>query len=287
MNHQPTQRFHSSAGEVAWDVAGDGPDVVLVHGTPANSIIWQPVIERLRERYRIHYLDLPGYGASEKFEGQDVRLRSFARVLAEFLDDRGLADPHLVGHDFGAATVLGAHLVEMSAARSITIADGVVLSPWGTAFSRHVNQYEHVFAAVPGYIHRATLSAHLDTAVARPMPESVRAQLIEPWTGDVGQPAYYRQVAQFDYGYTDQLEALYPDVDVPFRVLWGEADGWVPLSEGQRFAGMIPGAQLHVLPDAGHFSMVDCPGLFARELDQFLAHSDVADGPGGLEMRLT
>jgi len=100
---------------------------------------------------------------------------------------------------------------------SITIADGVVLNPWDTACSRHVNEYEHVFS------------------------------------------------------YTDQLEALYPDLDVPFRVLWGEADGWVPLSQGQWFAGMTPGAELHVLPDAGHFSMVDCPGLFAREPDGFLA----------------
>jgi pimeloyl-ACP methyl ester carboxylesterase len=111
----------------------------------------------------------------------------------------------------------------------------------------------------------------------------VEAALIEPWTGETGQPAYYRQVARYDYEYTDRLEPLYATLGVPVRVLWGENDRWVAPSEGQRFADMIPGAELRLLPDAGHFSMVDCPGLFARELDAFLAsveaNGSVTDRP--------
>ena len=271
MNLQLTERMTSSAGEIAWGVTGDGPDVVLVHGTPASSILWTGVIERLHERYRIHVLDLPGYGQSAQYEGQDVRLRSFARVLAEFLADRGLDRPHLVGHDFGAATVMGAHLVEGRPAASVTVADGVLLSPWGTPYSRHVHQHEAVFAAVPDYIHRATLAAHLATAVHRPLPKGLEAALIEPWTGPVGQPAYYRQVGQYDYEYTDWLEARYPQLDIPVGILWGEQDQWVAPSVGERLHKLVPGSRLRTLPDAGHFSMVDCPGLFARELKALLA----------------
>lgn len=269
-NHQITQRLQTSAGEIAWDVTGDGPDVVLVHGTPVSSRIWEGVIERLRGRYRIHYLDLPGYGASEKFDGQEVRLRSFARALREFLEARGLERPHLVGHDFGAATVMGAHLIEGVEVASLTVADGVLLNPWGTPFSRHVHEHEAVFAAVPDYIHRATLAAHLATGVVRPLPAQLEAALIEPWTGEIGQPAYYRQVAQYDYEYTEWLEERYPSLAVPLAILWGEQDGWVPPAEAYRLQAMVPGAELHLLPDAGHFSMLDTPGLFARELDAVL-----------------
>ncbi len=270
MNHQVTRRQHTSVGEIAWDVVGSGPDVVLVHGTPTRSLVWQGVIERLHERYRIHYLDLPGYGESEQFEGQEVRLRSFARALREFLTERGLERPHLVGHDFGAAAVMGAHLIEAVPVASIAVADGVLLSPWGTPFSRHVREHESVFAAVPEYIHRATLAAHLATGVVRPLPAALERALIEPWTGPQGQAAYYRQVGQYDYEYTEWLEARYPSLEVPVTILWGEQDGWVPLSEAYRLQKMIPGAGLRLLPDAGHFSMLDCPGLFARELDQIL-----------------
>ncbi len=270
MSHQVTRRQQTTVGEIAWDVGGSGPDVVLVHGTPTRSLVWQGVIERLRERYRIHWLDLPGYGESEQFEGQEVRLRSFARVLREFLSERGLQQPHLVGHDFGAAAVMGAHLIEAVPVASITVADGVLLSPWGTPFSRHVREHEAVFAAVPEYIHRAVLAAHLGTGVVRPLPAALEQALIEPWTGPEGQAAYYRQVGQYDYEYTDWLEARYPSLDVPVNILWGEQDGWVALNEAYRLRDMIPDAGLRLLPDAGHFSMLDCPGLFARELDWIL-----------------
>lgn len=267
MEHQANERFRSTVGEIAWDVTGEGPDVVLVHGTPANSVVWQPVIERLREHYRVYYLDLPGYGASEKFAGQEVRLRAFARALAELLGHLELRSAHLVGHDFGAATVMGAHLIEQAPVASLTVADGVLLSPWGTPFSRHVHEHEAAFAAVPDYIHRAMLRAHLATAVHHPLAAELESALVEPWTGAVGQPAYYRQVAQYDYEYTEWLERRYGSVSVPLCVLWGEHDQWVPLAEGRRFSALVPGAELRVLPDAGHFAMVDTPGLFARELD--------------------
>lgn len=262
--------FESSVGGIAWGAVGSGPELILVHGTPTSSLVWEGVIERLQDRYRIYYLDLPGYGASEKFEGQEVRLRSFARALREFIVDRGLDRPFLVGHDFGAATVMGAHLIEEVPVAAIIVANGVLLSPWGTPFSRHVNRHEAAFAAVPDYIHRAVLAAHLATAVARPLPAALEAALIEPWTGEAGKAAYYRQVAQYDYEYTDWLEQKYSTTGVPVTVLWGEQDQWVAPVEGKRFQAMIPGAELRWLPDASHFSMLDTPGLFAREVDLVL-----------------
>jgi len=78
-------------------------------------------------RFRCHVIDLPGYDPSDKFDGQEVRLRSFAHVLREYLADRGLSRPILVSHDFGAAAVLGAHLVEQVPVRALAVVDGVVL----------------------------------------------------------------------------------------------------------------------------------------------------------------
>lgn len=264
------KRFKSSCGEIAYDAFGDGPDVVLVHGTPVSSLIWHGVVKRLRHKYRFHLIDLPGYGASEKFDGQEVRLRSFARLLAEWLTDRGLADPVLVGHDFGGATVMGAYLKEQATAKAICVSDGVVLSPWGTPFSRHVKEHEETFASVPEYIHHAVLEAHLRTAVSRTLDQSVLDGLTAPWLGEEGQRAYYRQVGQYDYAYTQELETLYPTVTVPTIVFWGEEDRWVDISEGKRFVQLLPDAPLQTLPDAGHFVMLDAPGLFARYLDEWL-----------------
>jgi pimeloyl-ACP methyl ester carboxylesterase len=264
------KEFKSSEGCIHYDDFGTGIDVVLVHGTPTSSVVWGGVIQRLQHKYRFHVLDLPGYGQSDKFEDQDVRLRSFARVLNEWVQQLGLDNPILVGHDFGAATVFGAHLVEKLPVRAICVSDGVVLSPWGTAFSRHVSEHEYTFANVPEYVHEAVIRAHLKTALARDAKASFFDSLIAPWLGEEGQKAYYRQVGQYDYEYTLQLETLYPNIKVPTMIFWGEEDQWVDISEGRRLQGIIPNAEFEALPDAGHFAMVDTPGLFAEKLDKWL-----------------
>ncbi|WP_027288921.1 alpha/beta fold hydrolase [Rhodovibrio salinarum] len=265
------QRFNSDQGQIAYDRFGDGPDVVLVHGTPFRGLIWRDVVDRLSERFRCHVLDLPGYGESDKYEGQEVRLRSFARVLTAFIVNQQLEKPVLIGHDFGAAAVLGAHLVEAVPVRAIAVVDGVVLSPWGTEYARLVNQAPETFNALPGYVHQAILAAHIATAAERPLSTDWKRALIAPWMGPQGQAAYHRQIQQFDFAYTDRLETLYPAMDVPTRVFWGECDQWVPPAVGRRLVELIPDAGLTLLPDAGHLAMLDTPGLLARELGQWLS----------------
>lgn len=115
-----------------------------------------------------------------------------------------------------------------------------------------------------------TLTAHLATAVSRPIAPEMLERLLAPWRGAEGQAAYYRQVAQYDYAYTDRLEPLYARIERPARVFWGDEDRWVAPSEGARLAQMIPGAALSILPDAGHFSMLDTPGLVSERLASWL-----------------
>ncbi|KAB7613934.1 alpha/beta hydrolase [Amylibacter sp. SFDW26] len=263
--------FQSSVGAIRYGNIGQGPDVFLMHGTPTSSIIWEDIVEALKHKYHFHFMDLPGYGESEKFEGQDVRLRSFARALNELIQELEIENPTLVGHDFGAATVMGAHLIEGLPVNAICVADGVLLSPWGTKFSRHVKENEAIFAAVPEYIHEATIKAHLNTAMSTHQDRQKMKSLIAPWLGEVGQKAYYSQVGQYDYDYTTQLEDLYPTINVPMMIMWGERDQWVPISEGKRLQTMIKNAEFAALPDAGHFSMIDTPGLFANTLDAWLS----------------
>ena len=271
------QRFDSSQGQIAHDSFGQGPDVVFVHGTPFRGMIWREVVAQLRSRFHCHVLDLPGYGTSDKYDGQEVRLRSFARVLREYLSERGLQRPVLVGHDFGAAAVLGAHLVEDVPVRALAVVDGVVLSPWGTDYARLVHATPDTFNALPGYVHEAILSAHIATAADRPLSDAWRRALLAPWTAGGGQASYHRQIQQFDHAFTDLLETLYPSVNVPVHVFRGERDRWVDPANGRRLAELIPGAAFTLLPDAGHLAMLDTPGLLTRDLGRWLDRLPAAD----------
>lgn len=267
--HNVDKSFSSTQGALAYGSEGNGPDVVLVHGTPFHSIIWHSVITQLSKNFRVHWLDLPGYGYSNKFDGQDVRLRSLASVLVEWLDYKNLKNCHLVGHDFGAAIVLGAVCIEGYQASNVSIVDGVVLNPWGTDYSLLVKENQSVFNALPHYVHEATLRAHIATASHHLLPESMLQNLVAPWLQQEGQEAYYRQIGQYDHAYTARLEGLYPKLQVPTRIFWGKEDRWVSLEIGKKVASLIPSATLRILPDAGHLSMLDCPSLLVQELENW------------------
>src|SRR3712207_9110840 len=75
-------RVRTEAGEVAYGVHGEGPPVVLVHGTPSRSLIWRGVARRLAGRYAGYVYDLPGFGEAEGDEGQAVSIAAQGRRAA-------------------------------------------------------------------------------------------------------------------------------------------------------------------------------------------------------------
>ncbi|NVI85857.1 SDR family oxidoreductase [Actinomadura sp. BRA 177] len=100
------QRVRSGEIELAVRVSGeDGqPTVILVHGYPDTSAMWDDVAERLAARFRVVAYDVRGAGASSSpSDPLDYRLDALMGDLAAVLDGVGATEPvHLVGHDWGS-----------------------------------------------------------------------------------------------------------------------------------------------------------------------------------------
>lgn len=267
------KRFKTEQGTISYGSAGTGEPVVLVHGTPSTSYIWRHVAHRLAERFNVLVYDLVGYGQSQGNPEQDKRLRSHAATLSALCQHCDMRHPHLVGHDFGGATVLGAHLIEGVAAKSLTILDAVSLNPWGTPYAHLVRDNPDVFQELPEYVHLAMVGAHLDTATFHKLAPDAYNVYLQQWAGTDGQAHYVKTFRDFDFAFTERLETLYPSITIPTQCLWGEHDRWVAPDVGTRLADMIPDATFELLPDAGHFSMEDIPGTIATRI---AAHVDAA-----------
>lgn len=263
------QRFESSHGKVAFDVFGSGDPLVLIHGTPSSSYLWRNVVEELRNDWAVHVFDLVGFGQSEKFDGQDVSLKAQGEVFSELLDYWDLDTVNVVGHDYGAATTLRAHILHSHEYRAMAILDGVVREPWVTPFSQQVRAHVEVFQAVPEHIHRQLLIGHFRSAIHKEMSETDLEPYLAPWLGEDGQPAYYRQVAQFNEQYTDEIEPEYLSISIPTLVAWGAQDEWIDIETGQWLHEQIPNSKFRSIPDAGHFAPEDAPTEIATVLDDF------------------
>jgi pimeloyl-ACP methyl ester carboxylesterase len=266
--------YRSAIGHVRWNRLGDpeAPPVVLLHGTPFSSYVWRGVARALARRHRVYVWDMPGYGASEEFEGQDVSLAAEAGAFVELLGTWELADPVVIAHDSGGAVALGAHLVNGMRYRKLALVDAVSLPPWGSGFSALVGEHADVFARLPPAAHEALLREYVASASSVGLHPATLEALVAPWIGDGGQAAFYRQLAvrRGDRSYTDAMQDRYATIDIPVTVCWGEDDTWVPVERGRELAGRIPGARLQVIPRAGHLVPEDQPAELTGALFEFL-----------------
>ena len=244
---------------VRYGVLGAGKPLVLIHGTPFSSVVWRRIAPYLATRRQVFYFDLLGYGRSEMRAGQDVSLGTQNRLFAALLDHWRLAEPDVVAHDFGGCTALRTCLLNQRRYRTLTLIDPVALSPWGSPFVRHVREHEAAFVGLPAYIHSAILPAYIGGAAFRPLSSQDMQLYVEPWLGATGQAAFYRQIAQMEQRYTDEIEARLGQLGCPVSLLWGAEDRWIPLERGRELAARIPGASLQVVPEAGHLVQEDAP----------------------------
>ncbi|MFI7392904.1 alpha/beta fold hydrolase [Streptomyces tendae] len=266
------ESYRSEAGTVRWNRLGapDGRPLVLLHGTPFSSYVWRAVARSLGRHHQVFVWDMPGYGMSEKRAGQDVSLAAQGRVFAELLDHWGLAEPLVAAHDFGGAVALRAHLLHGARYGALALVDPVALAPWGSPFFRLVRDHAEVFEQLPEALHRALVREYVGSTGGPGPHPAVLDRLVEPWLGETGRPAFYRQIAQADQRYTDEMQDRYAGIDVPVLVCWGEADAWIPVAKGHELAALVPGARWEPIAGAGHLVQEDAPAeLTAALLDFF------------------
>jgi len=268
-----------SQGTVAFDVFGEGPPVVLVHGTPSRSYIWRNVVPALAGRHAVYVFDLLGFGESEKHEGMDTSIPAQSLALAGLIDRWGLEKPAIAGHDIGGAIVLRSHLLEKVPFDRIALVDAVVLRPWITPTTRHKQSYPDAYRTMPNHIFEQTVIAHFRTATARPMAEATFDAVFGQWRGEDGQARYMRNLARFDERYTAEFERLLGSMRTPVRIIWGERDAWLDSTFARRLHELLPDSDLKLIPEAGHFVMEDAPEEVARELSDFFAADASTAGP--------
>jgi pimeloyl-ACP methyl ester carboxylesterase len=263
--------FDFQGQQIRYGTLGEGPPLVLLHGTPFSSVVWRRIARWFCQHRQVFYFDLLGYGQSQKRAAQDVSLGIQNQVFAALLDHWQLQRPDVVAHDFGGTTALRAHLLNGCDYRSLVLIDPVAIGPSGSPLVQAAKDHEQVFAGLPAYIHEAILRAYINGAVSHALREDEMRLYLEPWLGEEGQAAFYRQIAQMSDRYTDEIEQRYGEIRCPVTILWGKEDAWIPPARGEELARRIPGAALRVVQQAKHLVQEDAPEAIVATVLDFLA----------------
>ena len=271
MDWNLTETFDTAEGAIRWrrlghpEIADDDP-VVLVHGTPYSSYLWRDIAPALVQHRPVYVFDLLGFGQSEQREGQDLTIAAQAGRLVALLEHWGLDRPSMIANDIGAAITLHASLVNGAAYRDLVIFDAVTGSDWELGLFPLMRRNAEVFETLPGYAHRALVSSHLQRATHTGFRPGVLERYLQPWLGEDGQAAYYRQYQQLSVEDTRVFEDKLAGIDIPVKILWGRDDLIMTPEYGEWIRDQIPHAEFHWIDDAGHVLQEDAPAQLLTHL---------------------
>jgi pimeloyl-ACP methyl ester carboxylesterase len=263
---------------------GSGPTVLLLHGQPGSGSSWDPLTDRLVDRFRVLAPDRPGYGATA---GEARGIADNAELAAHLLDETGSAPATVVAHSWsgGVGVLLADRRPDL--VRALVLV-GAACTP------DSIDGFDRVLAlpvvgealTVAGLVALGEVLPKVRRLSAR-VPANLRDQFLAtlPDQGVLGgeRGALGRHRRTFVAEQRALLEELpevhaaLPRLDVPTAVVVGSWDVVVRPAAGRTLAGAVRGAELVELPRAGHFVARDSPGELAGIVDRY--GSDTVPGP--------
>ncbi|MBM7089641.1 alpha/beta hydrolase [Streptomyces sp. SID9913] len=261
---------------LAYRDRGRGEPVIFIHGTPSHSYEWRDVVPHIEASgLRVIAYDLLGYGRSERPADRDTSVAAQTELLEHLLDTLGLEQVNIVAHDIGGAIGLRFAIARPERVRRLMIMDAVSYDSWPSpTWQKIIDEQLDEAAAMSQDDFDALLTRQLTMAVADPsrMTGEVLRAYLEPHRSPLGRASFFEhQVRHYDSRYTQEISDRFDRLTMPVRIVWGEEDQWQPLHYAKRLSGDIPGAQLVVVPGAGHFLMEDDPDRVVREIRDFLS----------------
>jgi 3-oxoadipate enol-lactonase len=253
------------AVELAYDEAGSGPAVVLIHGHPFNRSMWAPQLAPLAGPYRVIAPDLRGYGASPITPGT-VPMSQLAADVAWLLDRRGVSRAAVVGLSMGGLVAM--ELAGADPARWWAL--GLVATT-----AEPVTEAERA--------DRLARAAQAEREGIRPLAQDMATRLFGP---DVD-PAISGQVmammlATDPHGAAAALRGraerpdyrpLLRELDLPALVLTGDQDGYSTAEITDRLTRGLRRPHRVTVPGVGHLPNLEAPARFNTELMAFLGQA--------------
>ncbi len=254
--------------------AGRGGDLALVHGWGLGKAVWQPVIAALEQGFRLHLVELPGYGGSA--QGPTAASAGFAPTAQALLDSLP-AGTALCGWSLGG-------LLALQAARLAPRHFGRLILVGGTpCFTQRTGW---PCAQAP-----ALLDA-FNSAVAADAPLALRRFVALLNQGDASARAITRRLAELAAAPAASATlaqglAWLREIDLrpalqaaalalPTLLIHGRHDALIPVEAAQWLNKNLSNARLEIFASAGHAPFLNDPARFAEVISDF-CHAPATD----------
>ncbi|MEW9668287.1 alpha/beta fold hydrolase [Ammoniphilus sp. 3BR4] len=255
------------------------PCVLMIHGFPESSLIWQDVISTVsRKGFRAIAPDLPGFGQSERFQEPAVWER-YVEFISDFLEALQINKVHLFVHDWGGLIGLRWGMEQLHRVSSILVSNSTISPDYSwheLAKNFQTDEVgERVLRAMSHpKVWKKRFGSLLPNADERIMNDFYRVFSSEE--------DHQTALQLYRSGDTEKLRAYSGKLlnfSGPVTIVWGEKDPYISVQHAIKLRDEhIPHAKVHVIPNAGHFIQLEIPVQVQQLVDQHLDRVLQTDG---------
>ncbi len=245
--------------KIHYEQDGQGADVLVLHGWGASIQTMRPVIDALKQSYRVTALDFPGFGGSD-VPPDTFDVQQYTDLTYRFMLELGIKRTHILCHSFGGRVTIKLAAQHPEAVDKIVFTDAAGLRKKRT-IKQNVKIYSFKLAKrlSKGRIIKRVLKVigvDVDKRVKNAGSADYKA------LSDHMKKVFVRVVNEDLIGYLPQIKS-------PSLLIWGANDQDTPLEFGKTMEKLIPDAGLVVFEGAGHYSFLDCFGRYISIVNTF------------------
>jgi len=253
---------------------GEGPILLLVHGTFSSLHTFDAWTRKLKSTFRIIRLDLPGFGLTGPNKKGDYRVGTYLKFLAKFLNNLEIKKCHIVGSS------LGGWVAWEFALKYPKMVDKLVLIGAAGYFIDQKLPLPFLLAQTP----------FLSEFVKHITPRSMVERFVREVYGDKNKVTeelvdrYYDMLTSRGnrQAFVDLVNTRYEmhgdrvrNIKTPTLILWGGDDTWVTLKNALAFDEDLPNSKLIIYDGVGHIPMEEIPNRSAKDTKAFLLNGSL------------
>ncbi|WP_337829002.1 alpha/beta fold hydrolase [Pseudonocardia sp. TMWB2A] len=257
-----------------------GPDVVLIPGLSTPRDVWGATADKLKDKYRLHIVQIRGFGDAAGVNGEGPVLDAFVKELADYIDDDIInqrhAAPALIGHSMGGLTALLIAEQIPGKVGKVMVVDavpfiGTLGSPDATVETvrAQADAMRKMMLAAP------KAPPQPNDRAAQTAASMVKNEAEQRRAADWIRAADMRVTAQLFYDImTTDARADLGKISAPVTLLYAQDDSVMPAAAAEAaFVPQYKGVARFtpvMVPDSRHFIMLDQPERFHAEVAKFL-----------------
>ncbi len=231
--------------EVSYTDKGEGDVLVLLHGWGCSKEIFNAVIERYVDKYRVISVDLPGFGSSEEpKEYEDSNF--YVAILNELLLKLEVKDPIILGHSFGGK-------IAMLYASKFDVSKLILVDSSGIKPDRGVIYYLKV--AIYKALKKFGLRLNVGSSDYKSATKKMKGILSKVVNENI----------------LKEIE----NISCETLIIWGENDTTTPIEYAYKIAELVSDSAIVKIPNAYHYPFIENREYFNVVLDKYLSGEEV------------